>query len=122
MKKTYRKTKQEDLIPLKGVLESVFKDLNLDEKIFDYTIMQAWDEFMKKSKGSLATHTFAHRITKERALVVGVKSAVVANELHFVKPKLEQAFLDYLYEHHDLKSKPRARQINKLVFELRSPT
>jgi hypothetical protein len=120
MKKSYRKTKQEDLLPLKGVLESVFKDLNLDEKIFDYTIMQAWNEFMKRSKGTLGTHTFAHRITKDRALVIGVKSAVVANELHFVKPKLEQDFLDYLYEHHDLKSKPRSRQITKLIFELRS--
>jgi hypothetical protein len=120
MKNRY-KSKQDDLLPVKGVLDQVFKDLDLDEKIFDYTIMQAWDAFAKSyTKGSIAEQTKAHRITKDRALVIGVKSAVIANELQFIKPKLEQAFLDYLYENHDLKSKPRTRQITRLVFELRS--
>lgn len=120
MKNKY-KSKQDDLLPVKGVLDQVFKDLDLDEKMFDFTIMQAWDKFIQSyGKGSIAKQTQAHRITKDRGLVVGVKSAVIANELQFIKPKLEQAFLDYLYEHHDLKSKPRARQINRLVFELRS--
>lgn len=116
-----RRTKQEDLMPVKAVLEKVFKDLDLDKKIFDYEIMKSWTDYAQEFlKPIIAANTFAHRINKNRSLVIGVKSAVIANELHFIKPRLEEEFIQFIYERFDLASKPQSNQIKDIVFELRS--
>ena len=113
-----RKFKLDDPIQVKLVLEQVFKNLNLDEKMQDYKIMLLWNEFLASAANpelasKLQKFTSAHRITLDRALVIGVRSAVIANELQFIKPMLEERFIKLIAEY---KYKP----INKLVFEMRS--
>lgn len=113
-----RKIKLEDPIQVKGILEQLFRDLNLDEKIQDYKIIQLWNEFLASAANpELATKlqkfTSAHRVTLDRALVVGVKSAVIANELQFIKPMLEKRFINLVAEY-------EYEAISKLVFEMRS--
>lgn len=113
--------KQDDLLPVKTVLDKVFKDLDLDKKIFDYEIMKSWNNYATEFlKPLIAANTFAHRINKNRALVLGVKSTVIANELHFIKPKLEEGFIQFLDDKLNMSSKPRSSQIKELIFELRS--
>jgi hypothetical protein len=111
--KSSKKIKQEDLLPVKGVLDKVFHDLDLDTKSQDYTIMQAWAVFTQaNTSATIARNTFAHRINQDRKLVIGVRSAVLANELQFIKAKLEQDFMACI--------ETIPRKINGLVFELRN--
>lgn len=111
--KRSKRGKQEDLLPLKGVLEKLVGDLNLDSKSVDYTIMQAWGAYAQaNTSDTIARNTFAHRINQERKLVIGVRSAVLANELQFIKAKLEKDFMTTIEE--------LPRKITGLIFELRN--
>lgn len=106
-------TKAKDFHDSKSILEKVFKDLSLDEKIQDFEIMKSWKSFSaERSSKSIANNTFAHRITKDRKLIIGVKSAIIANELQFQKAKLEKNFIVYI--------KDLSRKISGISFELRS--
>jgi len=98
---------------IRAVLEQVFQDLDLDEKIKDYKILQEWDFFSSdKLSPSVQKYTFAHRISKDRKVVIGVRSAVIANELQLSKVIIEKNFLETI--------KSFNRGIKGLVFELRS--
>ncbi|MDD9898322.1 MAG: hypothetical protein OXU45_04895, partial [Candidatus Melainabacteria bacterium] len=99
-------------------LPSVFKGLNIEGKMGDLKIIRLWDNFLKDSlkpalSKKLQEYTFVHRIDRERDLVIGVRSAVMANELQFLKPMLEKKFFELL-EDYDL---PHIRAI---LFELRT--
>ncbi len=112
-----KKIKLDDPIQVKGILEQVFKNLNLDEKMQDYKIILLWNEFLASAANpelaaKLQKFTSAHRVTPERALVIGVKSAVIANELQFIKPMLEERFISLVKEQ-------GYEAINKLIFEMR---
>lgn len=113
-----RKVKLEDPISIKDVLPDVFKGLNIEGKMDDLKIIRLWDSFIKDSlKPALANklkkYTFVHRIDRERNLVIGVRSAVMANELQFLKAMLEKKFQDLLVDY-------KLPQIRKLLFELRT--
>jgi hypothetical protein len=84
----------------------------------DFKILQAWNGFVGTAAQTamakkLQEYTFAHRITRERVLVVGVRSAVMANELQFMKPMLEAKFVDLI-------AKQDLPEIEGIVFELRT--
>jgi hypothetical protein len=107
------KTKQEDLLPLNDLLNNVFKDLNLEQKSMDYMLMLAWSDFASKHlPETISKSTTAHRISKDRKLVISVKSAVVIQELHFLKNKIEKDFLEFIQDF--------PNKIKGLVFESRS--
>lgn len=93
-------------------MPSLIAKLKLDEKIKDYRIMQAWDDFVQTQLDSaFQKYLFAHRISKDRKLVIGVRSAVLANELQFAKIEIENNFLQFLTS--DLP------EIKGIIFELR---
>lgn len=104
---------QRDFYDITEVLESMSKKLKLDEKKKDFNIMLYWKEFILENTSELiAKNTFAHRFTKDRKLVIGIKSAVIANELQFIKNIIEKEFLKEVQEYD--------REITGIVFELRS--
>ena len=75
--------------------------------------MLYWKKFIRENTSDMiADNTFAHRFTKERKLVIGVKSAVIANELQFIKAIVEKEFIKEVQEYD--------REIKGIVFELRS--
>ncbi len=113
-----RKIKLEDPLPLKNVLGSLLQELNFDAKILDYHVMQLWvpvlEEALEPDLAKLiAKHTAAHRITKDRKLVIGVKTAIVANELQFLKTALEEILQSQIL-------KSSLPNIKNIIFELRS--
>ena len=113
-----KKLKLEDPIQVKGILEQVFKNLNLDEKMQDYKTMLLWNEFLRTAANpelakKLQKFTSAHRITTDRGLVIGVSSAIIANELQFIKPMLEERFIKLVTEY-------GYKPVHKLIFEMRS--
>lgn len=116
--KTSRKRiKLEEPVKVQNILKKVFKDLNLDEKIKDYQIMQLWEVFCENLPNpdlasKLSKYSFAHRINNDRSLIIGVKAAVLANELQFIKTLIEAEFIKTL-------SQEDLPEIKKLVFELR---
>ena len=104
---------QRDFYGITEVLESMSDKLKLDEKKQDFNIMLYWKDFIRENTSDMiAQNTFAHRFTKDRKLVIGIKSAVIANELQFIKTAIEQEFLKEVQKYD--------RDINGLVFELRS--
>ena len=104
---------QRDFYDITEVLESMNEKLKLNEKKKDFNIMLYWKKFIRENTSEmLAENTFAHRFTKDRKLVIAVKSAVVANELQFIKAVIEKEFLKEVREYN--------REIKGLVFELRS--
>jgi hypothetical protein len=107
------KVKQEEMIPIGDILGKVLIDLKIEEKKRDLSILQAWSKIANDIAGEkLSSKTFAHRITKDRKLVIGIKSAVIANELHFLKDEIEDK-LNNLIREQNLKD------IQGVVFELR---
>jgi hypothetical protein len=75
--------------------------------------MLSWAKFAEENLDKfLATKISAHRISKDRKLVLGVKSAVIANDLQFKKTDLEKKFLDSLDDN--------LPKISGIVFELRA--
>lgn len=104
---------QRDFYEINEVFDSLSKKLNLEEKKQDFNIMLFWKDFITDNSSELiAKNTFAHRFTKDRKLVIGIKSAVIANELQMIKVLLEKEFLKAI-EKFD-------RTVTGLVFELRS--
>lgn len=104
---------QRDFYDISEVLDSMSKKLKLHEKKKDFNIMLYWNDFIRENTSELiAKNTFAHRFTKERKLVIGIKSAVIANELQFIKAIIEQEFLKEIAEFD--------RDVKGLIFELRS--
>jgi mRNA-degrading endonuclease YafQ of YafQ-DinJ toxin-antitoxin module len=104
---------QRDFYEINEVFDSLSKKLNLEEKKQDFNIMLFWKDFITDNSSELiAKNTFAHRFTKDRKLVIGIKSAVIANELQMIKALLEKEFLKAI-EKFD-------RTVTGLVFELRS--
>jgi hypothetical protein len=104
---------QRDFYDITEVLDSMSQKLKLHEKKKDFNIMLYWKDFIRANTSELiAKNTFAHRFTKERKLVIGIKSAVIANELQFIKNVIEQEFLKEIAEFD--------RDVKGLVFELRS--
>lgn len=104
---------QRDFYEINEVFDSLSKKLNLEEKKQDFNIMLFWKDFITDNSSELiARNTFAHRFTKDRKLVIGIKSAVIANELQMIKVLLEKEFLKAI-EKFD-------RTVTGLVFELRS--
>ncbi|MCE2928195.1 MAG: DUF721 domain-containing protein [Candidatus Caenarcaniphilales bacterium] len=98
---------------LGDLLPSILKKLKLDTKSLDYQIMLSWAKFAEENLDKfLATKISAHRISKDRKLVLGVKSAVIANDLQFKKTDLEKKFLDSLDDN--------LPKISGIVFELRA--
>jgi hypothetical protein len=104
---------QRDFYDITEVLASMSEKLKLDEKKQDFNIMLYWKDFIRENTSEIiAKNTFAHRFTKDRKLVVGIKSAVIANELQMIKILIEKEFLKAVQEFD--------REITGLVFELRS--
>ena len=104
---------QRDFFDITEVLESMSEKLKLDEKKQDFNIMLYWKEFILENTSELiAKNTFAHRFTKDRKLVIGVRSAVIANELQMIKAIVEKEFLKSVQEFD--------RDITGIIFELRS--
>ena len=101
-------------IHLSNLIDKVAKKLQLDNNSEDYSIIRFWEEFLKdQGSEGLAKYSFAHRITKDRKLVIGVRSAVIANELQFIKADLERSFL--------VQCSTRFKNpVKALVFELRT--
>ncbi|MBT6843439.1 MAG: hypothetical protein HOA17_06540 [Candidatus Melainabacteria bacterium] len=113
-----KRAKLADPVGIKGVLSQVFKNLEIDGKMDDFKIMQAWDGFLTTATKPLLAkklkeYTFAHRVTRERSLVIGVRSAVMANELQFMKPMLQKKFIELVVE-------LELPVIAEIAFELRS--
>ena len=103
---------QRDFYNIEEVLGNLSEKLKLDEKKKDFSIMLFWKEFITENAGELiAKNTSATRFTKDRKLVISIKSAVIANELQFSKAVIEEEFLEAV--------KPHERDITGLVFELR---
>lgn len=97
-----------------SILDQVAKKLKLNDNYEDFEIMNHWSKFLtEQGSESLLKYTFAHRISKERKLIIGIRSAVIANELQFIKKELESSFLTSV-------SAKFKRKINGLVFELRT--
>lgn len=104
---------QRDFYDITEVLGTMSQKLNLHEKKKDFNIMLYWNDFIRENTSELiAKNTFAHRFTKDRKLVIGIKSAVIANELQFIKAIIEQEFLKEIAEFN--------RDVKGLIFELRS--
>ena len=102
----------QDFHTIESVLGNLSDKLNLDEKKKDFSIMLFWKEFITENAGELiAQNTAAQRFTKDRKLVIAIKSAVIANELQFSKAVIEEEFIKAV--------KPHERDITGLVFELR---
>lgn len=101
-------------IQLSNLIESVANKLKLNDNFEDLLLMNYWSEFLYSvGSASLAKYTFAHRISKDRKLFIGVRSAVIANELQFIKIELEKKFLDAT-------QKKFKKNIKAIVFELRT--
>lgn len=101
-----------DFYDITEALESMSKKLKLDDKRLDFNIMLFWKEFIKENTSDvIARNTSATRFTKDRKLVVSIKSAVIANELQFSKDLIEQEFLKAVKDYN--------REITGIVFELR---
>lgn len=97
-----------------SILDKVAKKLKLNDNYEDFEIMNYWSGFLKEAGSEgLVKYTFAHRISKDRKLVIGIRSAVIANELQFIKGDLEKSFLDKV-------SAKFKKTIRGLIFELRS--
>lgn len=71
------------------VLKKVFAGMGLEQKMKEFELFDSWAEIVGEK---LAPKTFAYAIEKDRTLVVGVKSAVLANELQFLKRELTEKF------------------------------
>jgi hypothetical protein len=107
------RAKQEDLMPVQGILGKIFNELDLEKKSIDYMLMLAWSDYASKHlPETISKATKAHRISKDRKLVISVKSAVVIQELQFLKTKMEKDFLKFTQDF--------PNKINGLVFESRS--
>lgn len=113
-----KRSKLADPLPIKDVLSSLFKGMEIEGKMDDFKVMQAWDGFLGTAakpamSKKLQEYTFAHRINRERMLIIGVRSAVMANELQFMKPMLETKFVELI-------AKQDLPEISGIVFELRT--
>ena len=139
-----KRIKLAEPVGIKEVLSQVFKNLEIDGKMDDFKIMQAWDGFLSTATKPLLAkklkeYTFAHRVTRhpakrslasdvdtkevgtvqstssvvERILIIGVRSAVMANELQFMKPMLQKKFKELMI-------KLELPEIAEIAFELRS--
>jgi hypothetical protein len=101
-------------IQLGNLIENIAHKLKFNDNYEDLLIMNYWSEFLNSvGSESLAKYTFAHRISKDRTLFIGVRSAVIANELQFIKKELEKNFLES-------SEKKFKKNISSLVFELRA--
>ena len=115
-----QRTKQEDLLPIKKLFENVTR--NIDKKRY-YSIFQLWQEL--EMPEAIKKRTFAHRMTKDLKLIVGVKHSALANELQFRKQELlellNKAIHDANQELHQQKdfSQEYIKEVKGLVFELR---
>ncbi|MDA0771688.1 MAG: hypothetical protein O3C63_01965 [Cyanobacteria bacterium] len=134
-----KRIKLAEPVGIKEVLSQVFKNLEIDGKMDDFKIMQAWDGFLSTATKPLLAkklkeYTFAHRVTRhpakqgfasedkedfcskstiERILIIGVRSAVMANELQFMKPMLQKKFKELMIE-------LELPEIAEIAFELRN--
>lgn len=94
----------------KDVLEKVVKNLGIDKRMQELELMKLWSEVAGEK---LAKSTFAHRIHKDKKIVIGVENAALANELQFLKAKLEARYTELSLERLGV-------PIKGLIFELRN--
>ena len=93
----------------KNMLTKVLENLGIKERLIEFELMKLWTEIAGEK---LAKDTFAYRIIKSKTLVIGVRTAVLANELQFLKQELKTKF-------NKLAQKKFSRSINDIIFELR---
>ena len=99
------------------MIPPTLKKMDFDSKQLDHEIMQMWDKFVEDNLDpSISKNSYAHRINRDRTLIVGVRSAVLANELQFLKKRVEEKFKGLIASRPEKKFKP----ISKIAFELRS--
>ncbi|MEB3315051.1 MAG: DciA family protein [Candidatus Melainabacteria bacterium] len=115
-----QRAKQEDLLPIKKLFDSVARNI---DKQRHYSIFQLWQEL--EMPDSIKKRTFAHRVTKDMKLIVGVKHSALANELQFRKIELlnllNQAISSANSDMHGRKdfAQDYIKEVKALVFELR---
>lgn len=93
----------------KHMLTKVLENLGIKERLIEFELMKLWAEV---AGDKLAKDTFAYRIVKSKTLVIGVNTAVLANELQFLKQELKAKF-------NKLAQQRFNRNINDIIFELR---
>jgi len=115
-----QRTKQEELLPIKKLFESVTRNI---DKQRHYSIFELWQQL--EMPENIKKRTFAHRVTKDMKLIVGVKHSALANELQFFKldllNRLNIAIKKANSEMHSRKdfSQNYIKELKGLVFELR---
>lgn len=103
------KKKNKLFVTSKSVLTRVMQDLGIDERLREMEMMDLWKEVAGEK---LASKTYAHRMTKDKRMVVGVSSSALANELQFLKANLEKKF-------NELAELKVQRKVRGIIFELR---
>lgn len=107
MYKPFKGKKQPSLA--KSVLGKVVENLGIKDRLIEFELMNLWEEV---AGAKLAKDTFAYRIVKSKTLVIGVRTAVLANELQFLKKELEEKFNKLAKERY-------GKTIENIIFELR---
>jgi|GEM_PF-5522924 len=111
MRKSKTKT---DLNKIPQDLSGLFTRLGLSKQLEGYKLLQLWTESLSgvNNASLLQAKTFAIKLNKNMELVVGVRSAALANELQFLKASLIESF-------NKLARKQGLPSIKTIIFELR---
>jgi hypothetical protein len=112
--------KEEFLTPISKLLKSSFEKFCPISAILDMEIMELWSKLMQEQASEkLRDMTLPNRISKDRKLFIGVKSAVVANEVQFMKKIFLEA-LNRMILDLNVGTGKNYSPIREIVFELRA--
>ncbi len=110
-----------DLNKINQDLSGLFSRLGLGKQLDAYKTMQLWqtaiDELYRSNAPQLEiavlkSKTYAIKLNKNSELIVGVRSAALANELQFLKANLLVAF-------NRVCERARLAAVKGIIFELR---
>lgn len=110
--------RSDDLVPVASVLSKLIKDLDLDVKMLDHSLLLLWSEFVANSSlPALVRYSKSTEIDKKRFMIIQISSSVLKNELQFVQDDLEKDFLAFLATR--ISNEPRlgrARPVRGVIF------
>ncbi len=115
------KIKQADLTKIEADIKGLFTRLGMTRQLSGYELLNIWEPSIDKlfelhapkiDIAVLKAKTFPIKLNKKMELVVGVRSASLANELQFMKAVLLEAFAQVSEEH-------ALPKIQGIIFELR---
>ncbi len=114
LKNMRRSKRPTDLNKISQDLSGLFTRLGLTKQLEGYKLLELWSQTLDDAPNSalLKSKTFAVKLNKNMDLLVGVRSAALANELQFLKPQLMANF-------NKLAAQQRLPAIKAIIFELR---